>query len=73
MTVTLVVVVTAGLWLALWWEDRAWKRNHPPHTETPSRLDSLDGINPPADPPAYLLPPEAAVERSAGAPDGWQP
>jgi hypothetical protein len=75
VTVTLVVLIAAGLWLALWWEDRVWTRNHPPHHEPPSRLDVLDGANPPADRHPDPLPPGVgSAGRSAGATtDPWMP
>ena len=76
MTVLLVVVVTAALWLALWAEDRAWSRSHPRHTEPPSRLDVLDGANPPADLSDQSPSPKGrSSSRSAGAitDDPWRP
>jgi hypothetical protein len=67
--------ITGAILAAVIWADTWWQARRDRHTEPPSRLDALDGINPPADRHPDPLPPGVgSAGRSAGATtDPWVP
>jgi hypothetical protein len=66
-------LITGALLAAVIWADTRWQARNPHyrHTEPPSRLDRLDGINPPARSSAPS--PPGKSERAGADVDGWMP
>jgi hypothetical protein len=65
--------ITGAILAAVICADTWWQSRRDRHTEPPSRLDRLDGINPPGRSPADLPPVGSSADRPGADVDGWMP